>query len=130
MKKYSCSNCSYQSDLWSVTRHILRKHKGDATASINEESITYNDNRVPTTVSVGENVEPAPTTVFVGNNQSNGAPTTQYSIQPTSHYESTSAEIYPPNTVTMEEYDNVVEIANGWKNACKNLQHSWKNESN
>ena len=41
------------------------------------ESQISNDNSVPNTVS--------------GNNQSNGAPTTQYSIQPTSHYESTSA---------------------------------------
>ena len=51
----------------------------------------------------------------------------QYSIEPTSHCESTSAEIYRPNTVTMEEHNNVVEIANGWKTACKNLQHSWNN---
>ena len=81
------------------------------------------------TVFVGNNQSngPAPTTVFGEGNQSNGAPTTQYGIQPTSHYESTSPEIYPPNTVTMEEHNNIVEIANGWKTACENLQHSWNN---
>ena len=127
MKKYSCSNCSYQSDLWSVKRHMLRKHKGCDTASINEASLTYNDNGVPNTVFIGEDGGHAPTTVFVGNNQSNLAPTTQYEVQPRSHYESTSPEIYPPNTVTMEEHNNIVEIANGWKTACENLQHSWNN---
>ena len=30
MKKYSCSNCVYQSDLWSVKRHIERIHKNTA----------------------------------------------------------------------------------------------------
>ena len=68
MKKYSCSNCSYQSDLWSVKRHMLRKHKGCDTASINEASLTYNDNGVPNTVFIGEDGGHAPTTVFVGNN--------------------------------------------------------------
>ena len=36
MKKYSCPNCSYQSDLWSVKRHILRIHNGDNSGNINE----------------------------------------------------------------------------------------------
>ena len=100
---YQCEFCTLQTKRkHNLEIHMLRKHKKH-----------------------GNNITP---TIVSGNNQSNGAPTTQYSIQPTSHYESTSAEIYPPNTVTMEEHNNVVEIANGWKNACENLQHSWKKE--
>ena len=50
-------------------------------------------------------------------NQSNEAPTTQYGIQPISHYESTSAEVYPPNIVTMGEYNNVIGETYKWKDA-------------
>ena len=63
MKKYSCSNCSYQSDLWSVKRHMLRKHKGCDTASINEASLTYDDNGVPNTVFIDEDGGHAPESV-------------------------------------------------------------------
>ena len=118
---YECNHCNYKSArMWCINRHALNKH--------GKNNNGVESNRAPVTMSIGKNVESAPTTVFGEGNQSNGAPTTQYGIQPTSHYESTSAEIYPLNTVTMEEHNNVVEIANGWKTACENLQHSWKNE--
>ena len=94
------------------------------------------------TQSKHENIQ-APNTVFVGNNKSNVAPTTQYGIEPTSHYESISAEIYPcedtpkvstaidvdmqhglgivgaqdNQTVSLQEHKNIVEETYKWKDA-------------
>ena len=94
-----CNFCNYKSDRkYDRDKHVDRKHGLDNTHTTKDED-------TPKAEAVG-----------------------QYSIKPTSHYESTSPEIYPPNTVTMEEHNNVVEIANGWKTACENLQHSWNNE--
>merc|ERR1711895_19633 len=85
----------------------------------------------------------APNTVFVGNNQSNVPPTTQYGIEPTSHYESTSAESYPcedtpkvstamdvdmqhglgidgaqdNQTVSIQRYNNIINETYKWKDA-------------
>ena len=72
MKKYSCPNCSYQSDLWSVKRHILRIHNGDNSGNINEES-ARNNIIAPTTMYVGDN-DP-PTTI---NAHSNTVPIEDY----------------------------------------------------
>ena len=65
MKKYSCPNCKYQSDLWSVKRHILRVHNGDNSGNINEVS-ARNNIIAPTTMSIGDNVGRASTTMYVG----------------------------------------------------------------
>ena len=40
MKKYSCPNCAYQSDLWSVKRHIERIHKNTANERTPESQYT------------------------------------------------------------------------------------------
>ena len=80
-KMYECNHCNYKSTrMWCINRHALNKH--------GKNNNGVESNRAPVTMSIGENVEPAPTTVFGEGNQSNGAPTTQYGIQPTSHYES------------------------------------------
>ena len=131
MKKYSCSNCSYQSDLWSVKRHMLRKHKGCDTASINEASLTYNDNGVPNTVFIGEDGGHAPTTVFVGNNQSNVA--VGYDAASSSTGEDTpkvssamhvdmqhglgTGGAQDNQTVSIEGYNNIIKETDKWKDA-------------
>ena len=121
---FKCNHCSYQVDYkQNLTRHEKSKHR---------------NNIPPTIVSVCENVEPAS-----GNNQSNVAPTTQYGMEPTSHYESISAEIYPcedtpkvstaidvdmqhglgivgaqdNQTVSLQEHKNIVEETYKWKDA-------------
>ena len=79
MGVYECNYCSHTTTRkYNLQVHIRNKHENNNNGV---ESI-----RAPVTMSIGENVEPAPTTVFVGNNQSNVAPTTQYGMEPTSHY--------------------------------------------
>ena len=121
---FKCNHCSYQVDYkQNLTRHEKSKHR---------------NNIPPTIVSVCENVEPAS-----GNNQSNVAPTTQYGMEPTSHYESISAEIYPcedtpkvstaidvdmqhglgiaraqdNQSVPIEGYNNIINETYKWKDA-------------
>ena len=116
-----CGHCDFKSNhKWVVRRHTDTKHG---------ESLISNDNSVPNTVS--------------GNNQSNVAPTTQYGMEPTSHYESISAEIYPcedtlkvstaldvdmqhglgidgaqdNQTVSIQGYKNIVEETYKWQDA-------------
>ena len=118
--QYDCNHCEY-----STTRKFnFERHEKSHTQSKHE------------------NIQ-APNTVFVGNNQSNVAPTTQYGIEPTSHYESISAEIYPcedtpkvstaidvdmqhglgivgaqdNQTVSLQEHKNIIEETYKWKDA-------------
>ena len=76
MKKYSCSNCAYQSDLWSVKRHIERIHKNTA------------NERTP------ESLPNAQHGCNTGETQS----------------------------IPIQEYNRVIEIANKWKNECDKIQ--------
>ena len=118
---HNCTYCDYKTTVKSnLRRHMRNKHG---------ESLISNDNSVPNTVS--------------GNNQSNVAPTTQYGMEPTSHYESISAEIYPcedtpkvstavdvdmqhglgidgaqdNQTVSIQGYKNIVEETYKWQDA-------------
>ena len=106
MKKYSCPNCSYQSDLWSVKRHILRIHNGDNSGNINEESARNNII--------------APSSMYAGDN---GPPTSIRTNEPTLHCESGPAQVYnsSSSTVPIEDYNKSTECAHGWKNAYDNL---------
>ena len=116
---HQCEYCVYKTPLKAnLRRHIKNKHVNEAIG-----------------VDGG--------TVFVGNNQSNVAPTTQYGMEPTSHYESISAEIYPcedtpkvstaidvdmqhglgiaraqdNQSVPIEGYNNIINETYKWKDA-------------
>ena len=82
MKKYSCSNCAYQSDLWSVKRHIERIHKNTA------------NERTPESQHKKESLPNAQHGCNTGETQS----------------------------IPIQEYNRVIEIANKWKNECDKIQ--------
>ena len=82
MKKYSCPSCSYQSDLWSVKRHIERIHKNTA------------NERTPESQHKKESLPNAQHGCNTGETQS----------------------------IPIQEYNRVVEIANKWKNECDKIQ--------
>ena len=105
MKKYSCPNCSYQSDLWSVKRHITRIHKGDNSGNINEESTHSNIIAPYATI----NAHPRSGNIITN--------------EPNLQCESGPSQVYNSSvkTVSIEEYNKANEIAHGWKSAYDNL---------
>ena len=97
---HKCSYCDYQSPYkGNLKTHVKNKH---------------GNNIVPTTVSVGYDTARAPTFQLGSGIQRN---------EPTLHCESGPAEIYQPNTVSMQDYTKATESAHGWKNAYENLNN-------
>ena len=104
IKKYNCSKCNYASDRkWTIKDHERRVHN---TVNI------HGTNIAPTTASVGYDTARAPTHQVGSGIQRN---------EPTLHCESVPAQIYQPNTVSMQDYTKATESAHGWKNAYENL---------
>ena len=95
---HKCSYCDYQSPYkGNLKTHVKNKHGNNITSN---------------TVSVGYDTARAPTHQLGSGIQTN---------EPTLHCESGPAEIYQPNTVSMQDYTKATESAHGWKNAYENL---------
>ena len=104
---YECDHCNYKSSrMWCINRHTLNKHGSKQLSMQHGNNITSN------TVSVGYDTARAPTHQVGSGIQRN---------EPTLHCESGPAEIYQPNTVSMQDYTKATESAHGWKNAYENL---------
>ena len=97
---FKCNQCPFQGDYkQNLTRHMRNIH---------------GNNIAPTTVSVGYDTARIPTHQPGSGIQRN---------EPTLHCESGPAEIYQPNTVSVEDYTKATESAHGWKNAYENLNN-------
>ena len=99
MGAHACNHCGYTSTRkYNLQVHIRNKHGNNAAAS--------------TTMNVAEGRHP---NVQPGSGIQRN--------EPTLHCESGPAEIYQPNTVSMEDYTKATESAHGWKNAYENLNN-------
>ena len=107
MGAHACNHCGYTSTRkYNLQVHIRNKHGN------NKNGVTMNS--APTTVSVGYDAARIPT-----HQPGSGI----HRNEPTLHCESGPAEIYPSNTVSMEDYTKATESAHGWKNANENLNN-------
>ena len=102
-----CEYCEFNSKhKWVVKRHREKKH-------------TILTNYAPATISEQQNVTQTPSDII---QYGSGAEV----IQPlTSHYQSTSTQMVqdnsPFNTISIEDYNKVVEYAHAWKDICGKL---------
>ena len=104
-KKHICSFCDFKTHKkYNLDLHMKNKHGN------NKNGVRMN--HAPTTVSVGYNTARNPTHQPGSGIHRNEA---------TLHCESGPAEIYQPNTVSMEDYTKATESAHGWKNAYGGL---------
>ena len=109
---FQCSYCNYES----IYKYNVQRHE-----HVHNKNSTQN-NIAPTTISVDSNVNNLLNQTKSGFGSVVTSPTTMYvgDSDPPTTINANS------NTVPLEDYNNVVGIAHGWKKECEKMQEAYR----
>ena len=109
---FQCSYCNYES----IYKYNVQRHE-----HVHNKNSTQN-NIAPTTISVDSNVNNLLNQTKSGFGSVVTSPTTMYvgDSDPPTTINANS------NTVPLEDYNNVVGIAHGWKKECEKMQEAYQ----